>query len=122
MMFIIDIQAQGLGMSKNEVYESRYNDKHTDGTFPSGVHFTTYDCDADQACLTTTYVYDNDIVVVVMDVFNIDIINETTDYLDSEYHQVKAFVWNDYKSHNRIEMRIDKQFNQFVLFYSQLKD
>jgi len=121
IMFIVNIQAQGLGMLRSEIYEARIGDNHTDGVYAqSGLYYTTYDCDADQACLTTTYVYQNDVVIMVMDVFPIDILEETSDYLDTEFHTVKSFKWNDYKSQNVIDMRVDAEYKQFVLFYSKL--
>lgn len=117
----ISIQAQGLGMLRSEIYEARATDNHTDGIYPTtGLYYTTYDCDRDQACLTTTYVYQNDVVIMVMDVFPLDILEETSEYLDTEFHSIKSFKWNDYKSQNVIDMRIDAEYKQFVLFYSKL--
>lgn len=111
---------QGLGMERTEVYEARYGDDHYDSTFDSGIHYTIYNCDKDQFCSTTTYIYNNDIVVIVVDAYQIELLDQTVAYLDSSFVEMSPFKWKDYKSNNKIELRIDIEHGQFVLFYTKL--
>lgn len=111
---------QGLGMERIEVYQARYGDSHYDDTFDSGIHYSVYNCDEEQFCSTTTYIYDNDIVIIVMDAYDINLLEQTINYLDSSFVEISPFKWKDVKSKNKIELRIDKDYNQFVLFYTKL--
>ena len=118
----LNLPAQGLGMTQNEIQLVRKNEKCIEGTLTSGFKYAQYDCTKDEFCITTTYVYENDIVILVMDVYDEIILENTLLFLNKNFERIKEYTWVDEKEGNIISMTIDLKYNHFIIAYTWLYD
>jgi len=120
-IFNVNVYSQGLGLTKKQVQEQRYKDKYIEGITEAGYKYIKYNCNKEYACLTTTYVF-NKIkeVILVMEIFDLEYLPITLEYLNKTNLKHSDFVWTNKKDFHLIELKINSKYNQFILIYINL--
>lgn len=120
MMITLSVYAQGIGLTRNELFHAKGDNFYESGLMDNGLEYLTFSCKKDFACYKTNFILDQDIVVLVMDVFTIDKLEYVLKYLNSSFASNENSSWNDPEDDNLISLIIDNDYRQFMLIYTSL--
>jgi hypothetical protein len=114
------IYGQGLGLSYEEVLEKRINDEFVTGV-KNDIPYLKYPCGNEQFCTSTVYMFLDDTVFVVFDIYKLELLNNAIQFINETSTKVGELEWIDNQTKNMIKLQVNQEFDQFAIIYTSPK-